>query len=1142
MRKTAKILAVLLTLCLLCGIMVSVVASAAEAETVTPHESLNVSNHTYNQTWTFSDAENNPALWNTSLTHPSMILGVGGTSDNYYLQSSSNGINLEDDKAAKNLYMSSTFRAKLSGVTYFTFDYDFGTDRYVYWDAQGVSHTYVDGEPITDLSEVPEGAIKVLPAYGTSNTNYNYMMFYYGSSLKRTHVNVLYDSEAGKYYLATDSGEGKIYLSNEVGVFDHITVVTKFSNSQKTLDEYIYVNGEYLGHQQTTVTTAPTQLHSLRPYYHSDDFFINNAIISKDSTGSALQVNGVTLKEGDSFSHMYDNFALNFYASETTYDFTQPIYNNPDVLYNEKYNFSPNGSATLNNAVVNVTTGAPNSLAKYLQTGDTITTTMSIHNFKPNDNVESFSVICNNGATFSLAAGAGFEEPVVDGNKYTYSKSAPAYIIVDGGEPQYDLVEGAKLIKDGSEVVVSGDFTGVSVPAGVKIFTVICENDAIFSLAEGSPYQAIVNEEADKTVYTVSYRKLNVSENSSNIYWNFEDGVNPWGTFATGSETTIKTLNGNKYATYGIIEGDAGAGSRTNTRLTINKTLASDVQYVTFDYDFGTDKYLVDTDGDGKFDTYSDTPVEGCIPAYGYSPNETGMCDDYFFFMQFCDASSTANTYNFKKMYIGFEEETKQYFLHFEGSDVKAYLSNEVGVFDHITNVYQFVSNPAGGYTISEYVYVNGVHCFTNDLSVTGEVRVYRIMASSFGAAVANRYYAYAFDNIALNCYTDDIFGAEYDFTAPIYNNSNVLYNKDTYVTPNYDRYMTVDEDMTWIINAGLDAIEENSNVTVSEAKVNTNLSVNSINLSLINGAKFNVQNVAYSFVPAGENSFTVTKGDLAQAYMDLAGDMTFNLIVNAGGTIASVDGEYIAYFDGNKIFWTPAIENYDSNRITIYYDANKTVSTTITLDVVKYAENVSEYYGCGSEEAKLVYEIMAYKEAVVEYVINGNLHSTTLNDYMTAHKECGCNVTNSLSSDDAGYVIPEELSGIGISYAPSLGKIGIIIEGVAEGTDITVSYSYIYEGDTVTEPFSVEYVTEGEGYYIVEGSAAYLSQTLDFNIGGTEFKYSIQQYFHNITEASGEEGLPYYTEELVLKMYEYSVAAFNYKFDFEGEDAVPAE
>jgi len=117
-------------------------------------------------------------------------------------------------------------------------------------------------------------------------------------------------------------------------------------------------------------------------------------------------------------------------------------------------------------------------------------------------------------------------------------------------------------------------------------------------------------------------------------------------------------------------------------------------------------------------------------------------------------------------------------------------------------------------------------------------------------------------------------------------------------------------------------------------------------------------------------------------------------------------------------------------------------------------------------------------------------------------------------------------------------------------------------------------FAAEDKGdYYLVNIPAAFLYKTLTFNIGGTEFDYSLAQYIYNIRsgddgldakiealnatianleaqiEAAGDADTPELdaqlataqsqlkaaknTVSLVNAMYQYSVAAFEYKYDY---------
>ena len=429
MRKITKIFAILLTLCLLSGVMVSVVASAAEQGA--SNGSLNVSGHNSNYAWDF---ETNPGWISLS----DMIFAQGGPANgNKYFQMSSDGKTGGTlTGGSKNTVSGGRFNLNLKDIKYFTLDYDIGTDRYVYWDSDGVSHTYVDGEPITDLSQVPEDAIKVLPAYGTFGQSYLY--YRASSSGYFGRVEIRYDEEADKHYFTTNSGEGKLYLSNEVGVFDHVTTVVEIvkdgTGACRAIDHF-YLNGEYLTsvENKSYASGAEFNLLDLRADIYSDDYFLGKNVTSRSDGTTGLKVGDVTLYEGDSFSLVLDNVALNFYDSECglddfhvengmVWDTNKPLYTCPDVLY-YNYKLSPNGYIEVDGKIAFLKDKIEDLLNNVKDDSHIISAT-DILDFDVPEGIESFTVEMLMGKEFSLSGQSKNAYLITDvlGNSFTVRK------------------------------------------------------------------------------------------------------------------------------------------------------------------------------------------------------------------------------------------------------------------------------------------------------------------------------------------------------------------------------------------------------------------------------------------------------------------------------------------------------------------------------------------------------------------------------------------------------------------------------------------------------------------------------------------------------------------------------------------------
>ena len=238
---------------------------------------------------------------------------------------------------------------------------------------------------------------------------------------------------------------------------------------------------------------------------------------------------------------------------------------------------------------------------------------------------------------------------------------------------------------------------------------------------------------------------------------------------------------------------------------------------------------------------------------------------------------------------------------------------------------------------------------------------------------------------------------------------------------------------------------------------------------------------------------------------------MKFNLYVPvADGTISVDDDAFTSVYDvaegWYKISWTPEIYSFASKDVVIYYGG--AVSNTITLDVLTYATNVLKYeengslkYGCNTEGAILVYEMMQYKAAVAKYIGKTvpSSYSTFTDLYNDHGEECTCKKTSAISKVDKG----QTKDGVTIQYLVELDRIGIVIGGVEAGKDVSVTYYYKLDGADTSKDFDVVWEN---GEYIVNVPAAFLYKNLEFNIDGDTFVFSLTQYYYNIS--TGEDGL----------------------------------
>jgi len=418
MKKLTKIFATLLTFCLIFGVTFSVVASAAGGESDNP---LDVTGYVNNFSY---DYENDDiGTWANGAVDKGRNIGVASMPDsNKYLNLSPN----LDYTTPNNSSTQFKKITDISNATFVTVDYDFATDRYYYVKPDGTHTTYdEDGAPITDVSQIPEGC-EYYPAYGPAGNTTQLKYFGLGSiqftapsAINSGHIRLQYDNSNGKFYVTHNSYSStapRAYLSNEVGVFDHVTMlmVIKSDDSGYVVDRYLYLNGAYFGMQSQTFDSSSLSINAylfyVPPMYWNATAFV-----------------------GDTWSWAIDNFAVNVYKSDYTYseengldkyDYTQPIYNCPDILYNDTY-VSP-GSPL--HATINHADGSKKdcynmaSIRKGIMNGDVVDLYVPFEDYKP----ASQDIKC---VTFALK----------EGGEFTYDPSIEEYYLVQNTDNRYTV-------------------------------------------------------------------------------------------------------------------------------------------------------------------------------------------------------------------------------------------------------------------------------------------------------------------------------------------------------------------------------------------------------------------------------------------------------------------------------------------------------------------------------------------------------------------------------------------------------------------------------------------------------------------------------------------------------------------------------
>lgn len=465
MKKLTKIFAVLLTACLLFGI----VAVSSYAKTTV--DAFNITKHEYNRNNDFSTSSTSAdklsyairANYSTATFNPISTTGTDAVNErvydeisgNYYLRyRMDSALNEYSPSALTKYYLLSNFSATATNSRYLegnmvdfdfvTVDFDFGTDMWAY--------QYYDesGKKVWETAkEVPDYAIEgtAAPALFQESGNYSRLLIkayseadtYQSSADALAYSIHIVKHEDGMFYASPmDSAnaarpsatyDDDIKLSNVPGIFDHITCAFQMelvnpSQGKGDSPEYhvyahTYINGEFFSTVLVEDSKGVTELEAccLRRLY---------------SNWSTSNFSG-----DDNYSICLDNVAINYYEN---YDFTNTqglgafLNGTPgapakysdcnDVLYSDEYYYP---GLPIFAAITRVDGSKKDcyslaSVRKSIKSGDIVELYTSLENYVPSsqdvryvtfkvkengafsvaDGVEEYYLLQNIGETYTL--------------------------------------------------------------------------------------------------------------------------------------------------------------------------------------------------------------------------------------------------------------------------------------------------------------------------------------------------------------------------------------------------------------------------------------------------------------------------------------------------------------------------------------------------------------------------------------------------------------------------------------------------------------------------------------------------------------------------------------------------------------------
>lgn len=385
--------------------------------------------------------------------------------------------------------------------------------------------------------------------------------------------------QGGKYYIAGNVNT-TAYLSNELNVWDHITIIVAYNEIDSTYYSggYLLLNGELVNKWQNSGTAAYSQTNTGRA----------QLLVTRGN--SKIYYNPASYTPANSlpasYSVAYDNWTVNTYSNEYNSDgfvgiddyvkylqtgtlpegmseieYTDCV----DVVYDADY-VSPNAYAAsvdgepyydINDAAANITQNAE------------VIITKDILDFTPAEGVTNFTVSLLDGAKFSLSDAAKatlYAEPNSDGDEYTVRPYGPQDVV------EFDYYYGDEKIGEG---------------AGNRLLGMVLDSSVILDRAAQDAY--IITDRTNG-------KYLAIASDEVTWYWNMDeegyysaDTFYPIDTELFDVDAITEDFGSNRLIVKGVVE-------------TEEKTATG---YMIVDYVNGAEKVV--TNAAGTYDYLSNT-------------------------------------------------------------------------------------------------------------------------------------------------------------------------------------------------------------------------------------------------------------------------------------------------------------------------------------------------------------------------------------------------------------------------------------------------------------------------------------------------------------------------------------------------------
>ena len=743
MRKFSKILTVLLTLALLCGTILSVVAQAEETES---RESLNITGVSHNKYTDFESTMSNG-------THYVTLVGQNDTNvkkeyvtvdGNTYGRYSSKGHNNVTGSAEVYLTLSdyslANQRAGIANIgahDYTVIDFEIGTDKYVFSFKVPVSiktTVSVSDKSVAD-SVTETTATEVL--YKTVATVEEYEAFVADPSLLQQYVKETLTSttttkdkpSAGVNTITTvEKTYGAVAsVNNDLGLaFIHGMAVNVHGRAADVLSNPGNTTNRkeiYSGFMFYTVKDSNGVWYlSVNDKYSSDDIKLTNEIgkfdhvtyvLKASRTADSAKSTGYSISGSKAYMFVNGEFVKEASMGIGSYESCSPAWLRLSVgnagQNNDKF------SVCIDNVAINwygyraMNTEVVDSKTYYkYSTVDTVYKSegYGIDDYINNKDYNRYGLwVC---------------EDIVYGTDYVNPNGVK------------NINAQISALNPGDTLAIDKTYTNVSIPVDIINFTVVANNGAKFTLDAASAANYTVSESVngDVTTYILNaktsqfvnntYSVTSAAGNDSN---NYNSGAGTWTAYrSTGTdETVVAGANGNKYlrvtiSAPGVAKDEcfvSGTSRINNAQFgPSSNDCYADYKYTTIDVDIGVDSYVYSWQEEinGQIATKYSTSTDDIPAGVEYTKGDLAYTSGFYYYLR--SNAAGANPSNSGLLNVTFSKNDDDGLFYVTSANAggkKIALANEIGVFDHFTFVLRSAYDADGKFIgVDAYCYVNG--------------------------------------------------------------------------------------------------------------------------------------------------------------------------------------------------------------------------------------------------------------------------------------------------------------------------------------------------------------------------------------------------------------------------------------------------